>query len=298
MSIVPFYYVTTISGVQYELSGNVTTKVSPSSTWQQIRYSDNNSKISMAGLFRFRVGETAVPAPVWSGSPSPSFVFGVASSVSFLSLVTSSLPLTFTAVGPYPPGMTINSASGTIAVTANVALGTYNNLQIRATDTLGQSSLCTAFTAVVALGTHSPVWSSLNLWSVQQGSFFNLNSVCSDQDAGDSLSFTALSNLPAGISLNQSTGVLSIGSSVPAQAYSVSFRATDLTARIADSGSRTLSVIASSGFVWNQSSFNALIDPTITSGPLAGLPIFTFFENTPSSIDIGALISGDRKSVV
>jgi hypothetical protein len=200
----------------------------------------------MGGLFEFLVGTTtsAIP-PAWQGFPSSfSFAFGVASSQAFAQYATSPNSLTFSTSGSvaYPAGLTISS--GALRYNGSTAISTYAGLTILATDNVGLSTRSPAYSAIIALGAHAPVWSGTTFISIQAGNSFNLNTICSDQDPGDAITFTPLIVLPTGISLNQVTGLITVAQSVAVNPYNVQFRATDRTNRVADSVVLTLSVTA------------------------------------------------------
>ena len=228
----------------------------------------------MGGLFRFKVGVSAAPAPVWQSIPSAPFVFGVAGTFPFSVFVSSILPLTFTATGVYPSGLTVNSTLSRLESTASLALGTYS-IQITATDSLNQSTVSPVIQVVCALGTHPPVWNSTSLVSVPQGQTFNLNTLCTDQDAGDSISYTSLLALPTGFSLNGSTGLVSVASSVVVGAYTLRFRGTDLTNRTADSQNLTFSITS------------AVLQPSISTS----IPGFSFTQGIPASISLTSVLT-------
>ena len=201
--------------------------------------------VTVGGLLRFKVGPstTQVAAPAWQTLPNLSFTYGIVSTFPFASLVSSSaLPLTFSGLGSYPSGVTVDSSNKAIAFSGVSVLGAYSGLAVNATDALNQSTSSNTYSVTVALGTHAPVWDSTTLLSIPQGGLYNLNTICTDQDAGDSITFSPLTSLPTGFSLNQPAGVLSVASSVGIGAYSARFRGTDLTSRVADSGNLTISV--------------------------------------------------------
>lgn len=114
-------------------------------------------------------------------------------------------------------------------------------------------------------------------------------------DASSPTSLTTLNQ--GGVNLNTSTGALSAPGAVTATAYQIRMRATDPSSLFDISPVFTLQVVQVAAFVWNQTSFQAKVDPTITVGPLVGVPIFDFYENQQSFIDIGALVSGNPASI-
>src|SRR5581483_3666325 len=70
----------------------------------------------------------------------------------------------------------------------------------------------------------APVWSNTASFGVQQGQSYSLNLLCSDPQ-GLAVVFSALSTLPFGVVLNQSSGVISVSSQTAAGTYGARFRA-------------------------------------------------------------------------
>jgi len=70
----------------------------------------------------------------------------------------------------------------------------------------------------------APIWAAATSFSVQQGSAYALTLMCSDP-RGLPLVFTALSTLPFGVTLDKSTGALSVSGQTAAGTYGVRFRA-------------------------------------------------------------------------
>jgi hypothetical protein len=261
-----------VGGVTCEIQGWLD-YASSSSAWKQISFKGQRTGDSMGGLFRFKVGGVVVSPPAWSAVPAVPYVFGIASIFSLVPYVTSSLAVTFSQSGSFPPGLTVTSA-GLLSADATLAVGTYS-VQVTATDSNGQAAVSSPISVVCAIGTHPPVWSSTTLITVQQGSNFNLNVLCTDQDAGDSITFTSLLTLPAGVSLNQNSGVLSVGSGVAVAAYTIRCRGTDTTNRTADSQNITLSVVAQPTLtvvtIPQDEQFTVVVGPYALPAPATGL---------------------------
>jgi len=70
----------------------------------------------------------------------------------------------------------------------------------------------------------APLWSSATSFTIQQGKTYALTLMCSDP-RGLPLVFTALSTLPFGVSLDKTSGALSVGSTTSTGTYGVRFRA-------------------------------------------------------------------------
>jgi hypothetical protein len=76
-------------------------------------------------------------APVWSGTPAPTFTLGTASSVSFASLVSDpdGDALTFTSVGaPLPAGVTINNTTRALDYNGGGIAGTTSGVVLAASE--------------------------------------------------------------------------------------------------------------------------------------------------------------------
>lgn len=259
MNTVSFYQTTTISGVVYELNASITTRSGATDTWQYIKFSEVNSKASMGGLFRFKIGPSAAIGPTWTNMvTSFAFVNGIPSTQSFSTYAGGTEPLTFFSAG-LPSQVTLNASTRVLAYNGFNQVTTVAGGRITATNSVG-SSTSPFFSTIIALGAHAPVWASTTLISVAQGNTYDLHIICSDQDVGDSITFTALTSLPIGVNLNQNTGVITVASNTIVGAYSLSIRATDLTGRTADKINLTLSVTpASAQPTWSGSlplSFN------------------------------------------
>ena len=111
--------------------------------------------------------------------------------------------LTFSASG-LPAGLSINPGSGLISGTPGTA--GVSNVTVTVTD--GEDSASASFTWTLVAPNNAPTITNPGDQSGMTGQAVNLTIAASDPDVGDTLTFSA-SGLPAGLSINPSSGLIS-----------------------------------------------------------------------------------------
>src|SRR6202043_1903729 len=113
---------------------------------------------------------------------------------------------TLTFAATLPAGLTINAATGVISGTPTDAAYGSNPITVTATDLHGKSI---SETCPLTVGDTGPTGTVIANQSANEGQAFSLNtsSYFAAPAAGDTLTFTA--TLPAGLSINAATGVIS-----------------------------------------------------------------------------------------
>jgi hypothetical protein len=157
---------------------------------------------------------TASPIAATYGTAAPS--------ATTISASGGAYPYTF-AIASAPLGMTINTNTGVIGVSALTPAGTYN-LQITATDS-ATSPLTGTLNISIVVGLNM---ANTTLATLTQGVGGALTTVSATGNTG-AVSF-ALDNTtppPAGVTVNSSTGVVSVSSAVASGTYTVIVNATD-----------------------------------------------------------------------
>ncbi len=157
---------------------------------------------------------TASPIAATYGTAAPS--------ATTISASGGAYPYTFT-IASAPLGMTINTNTGVIGVSALTPAGTYN-LQITATDS-ATSPLTGTLNISIVVGLNM---ANTTLATLTQGVGGALTTVSATGNTG-AVSF-ALDNTtppPAGVTVNSSTGVVSVSSAVASGTYTVIVNATD-----------------------------------------------------------------------
>lgn len=152
--------------------------------------------------------------------------------------------MTFSLVGSWPTGITINSATGIIAGTPNAATGTYNGLSVRATDGSGLSADSSTLSFAVANAAPRYTGRIANV-SVVVGTAINANAALEFTD-GDVLTFTASpagSAWPAGLSIS-SAGVISGTLGSESVTTGLMVRATDPAGLFVDSEAFSVTISA------------------------------------------------------
>ena len=181
--------------------------------------------------------------------------------------------LSYSATG-LPPGLQINSNSGVI--TGNVNTPGNFNVTVNVSD--GSSSRSTQFDwTVIAVNTNSaPVITNLNSRSNTTNDNINLSIQATDAD-GDTLTYTA-TGLPAGLSMNSNTGVIT-GSPSSVGSNTVIITVSDATA--SDTAQFTWTINAPVGVFSNEISNTAI---TI-NGSVNDWSGLDYYANDPDDID-------------
>lgn len=162
-------------------------------------------------------------------------------------------PMTFLAVGPWPPGVTVQSVSGTVQGTPTTP-GSYPGLTIRATDPDGNAATSNTFAITVsaALGSAptfiGPNVSVSNLTENVLMTTVIVGNRFADP-TGQTLTYSARGTWPAGVVVSTSTGNISGTPSTIGSYSGLSVRATDTDGNYVDSNTFSITVEAAAGTV-------------------------------------------------
>ena len=217
------------SGLPTGLSVNSTTGVisgtaSKAGTYSVTLTGKDSTGPTGSASFTWSVGSTSNTVTV-TNPGSQSGTVGSATSLQISATDSASgQTLTYTASG-LPAGLSINASTGLISGTPTTA-NTYT-VTVTATDTTGASGN-TTFTWTVASSTSNTVTvTNPGSQSGTVGTATSLQISATDSASGQTLTYTA-SGLPAGLSINASTGLIS-GTPTTASTYTVTVTATDTT---------------------------------------------------------------------
>uniref|UniRef100_C6E385 PKD domain containing protein n=1 Tax=Geobacter sp. (strain M21) TaxID=443144 RepID=C6E385_GEOSM len=186
-------------------------------------------------------------APVLTAPAAQTSAQGAAASLQIAASDANGDSLSYSATG-LPDGLSINSSTGLISGTVSYAAALTNTVTVTATD--GTAPVSITFTWSVTKTNQAPVLTTPGNQSDYTGDAISLPIIATDSN-GDTLSYSA-SNLPLGLSINSSTGVISgtISSSANSS-YSVTISVSD--------GSLSTSI----NFTWSVTGHTL----TITSSP-------------------------------
>lgn len=207
----------------------------------QVRATDTIGQVAVSNSFNIVVSASN-NAPVFSGTiPAISALQNSAiTPVNVSTFFTDSDALTYSFVGAAPAGISINASTGVISGTPT-ALGT-TSIQVRATDTIAQTATSNSFNIVVSATNNPPVFSGTipNVSTAQGVAYLGSGAGAFFSDT-DAITYSVVGTLPAGMSINASTGVIS-GTPTATGTATIQIRATDTIAQTTDSNSFTITV--------------------------------------------------------
>lgn len=218
-----------------------------------LRVTDNVAATANLAAFTLTV---AVPLQI-TGTPATTATTGAA--YSFTAVASGGTqPYSYAIVaGSLPTGLTLNTSTGNISGTASVT-GTFPGIVIRATDALGRTADLTSF----SLNVSTPLTISGTPTLVGTvGTTFAVFTITGSGGTAPLTYSVASGSLPAGVSLNTSTGVVS-GSPTTATTYS------SIVLRVTDSLGRTA----------NLASFSVVIGAALS---ISGTPVTSATQNAP-----------------
>jgi hypothetical protein len=160
-----------------------------------------------------------------------------------------------------PTGLSINSTTGVISGTASTA-GTYN-VTVTGTDSTGPTGSA-SYTWTVGSSSNTVTVTNPGSQSGTVGTATSLQLSATDSASGQTLSYTA-SGLPAGLSINATTGLIS-GTPSTASTYTVTVTATDTTGA---SGNATFTWTIASGSSGGCTAAQLLGNPGFETGTAA-----------------------------
>lgn len=169
-----------------------------------------------------------------------------------------SAPKTFSAVGSWPAGITVNASTGAVTGTPTTP-GTYATLRVRITDNIANTADTTAFTVTVAASVGISGTPVLTATEDEAYAGFDVDST----NGTAPITFALTGTWPAGISINSSTGVVSGTPTDNGTFASLSVSATDIYGSTASLSPFTLTVeeaiprltINGTGFMFNGSAW-------------------------------------------
>lgn len=136
----------TIDSTTGQVTGNPTVE----GTYTDLSIRVTDSLLSTADLLPFNLTiAPALPALSISGTPVLTATKGSAYAGFTVTASGGTSPYTYSLVGTWPAGLSVNSTTGAVSGTPSVS-GTFTSLQVRATDALGATANLTAFTITVA----------------------------------------------------------------------------------------------------------------------------------------------------
>lgn len=158
--------------------------------------------------------------------------------------------LTFTAIGSWPPGLSVTASSGSIQGTPTVP-GTYNSLSVRATDPDGNfvdSNTFTITVAAVVPSTPNFIGPAISVPTATEGTAISSLNVAArfQHPSGLTMTYSARGTWPAGIIVS-ATGTIQ-GTPTAAGTYATLYvRATDPNGNFVDSNAFTFAVAIAAG---------------------------------------------------
>lgn len=179
----------------------------------------------------------AVVAPVITG--------GTVGSAFAAQLVASggSAPYTFAVIaGSLPAGLSLNASTGTITGTPTTA-GTSSGITVRVTDALGATATASAFSITVAAAGAALVISGTPATTGTVGTAYSA-SVTASGGTGPYTYALAAGSLPAGLSLNASTGAISGTPTTAGTSSGITVRVTDAIGATANASAFSITIAA------------------------------------------------------
>ncbi|QAR33716.1 DUF1566 domain-containing protein [Geovibrio thiophilus] len=153
---------------------------------------------------------SANTAPEISGTPQTAITAGSAYSFTPTANDADSDNLVFSINLTLPAWLSFSTSTGALTGTpSNSDEGTISNIIINVSDGHGGSDSLTAFSITVNRLNTAPTISGTPAVTVTVGSPYSFIPTASDADTGDTLTFSVNITLPAWLSINSSTGILS-----------------------------------------------------------------------------------------
>ena len=207
----------------------------------------------------------------------------------FVVLTTNTL--TYSLDAGAPAGASIHPKTGVFKWTpASGQSGTFT-VTIRVTDSLGLTDYETISVNIVASGNHPPVLAAVGNKTVNEGSALTFTATASDQDAGQTLTFSLDAGAPAGASINSASGAFSW---TPTEAqgpgnYPITIRVAD-NATPSTNDFETITVTVNE--VNNAPTLAAIADQTVNEGGTVSVTASASDSDTPSNSITYSLAAG------
>ena len=114
--------------------------------------------------------------------------------------------LTYSLDAGAPAGASIHPKTGVFKWTPTSGQSGNFNITVRVTDRLGLTSFETISVSIITVGNHKPVLAAIGNKTVNEGSALNFTASATDQDAGQTLTYSLDAGNPVGSAINSSSG--------------------------------------------------------------------------------------------
>lgn len=206
-----------------------------------VRVVDSAGASANSAVFSITVSPPAAPLAV-AGTPSNSAVEGQSYSAQFTATGGSGAGYVYSVNGTLPAGLAMNSSTGTLIGTPVVgSAGTYGNLSIHVADSSGAGVDSATFSISVAAPVAPLAISGAPAISVTNGQAYT--AIFSASGGAGNYVYSLLGTLPAGLSLNSTTGTISGVPTVNGSFGPIQVKVTDAASTTALSAAFTLTVV-------------------------------------------------------
>ncbi|MCB1144999.1 MAG: putative Ig domain-containing protein [Leptospiraceae bacterium] len=254
----------------------------------------SNSGGSTSTTIDITVNDTAPSGLSYSGNP---FTFTKGTTITSVSPTVTGTPTSYSVSPALPSGLAINTTSGVFSGTPSV-LATSSNYTVTATNTGGN----TTFTLTITVNDVAP--SSLS-YSGNPFTFTNGTTITSVSPTvtGNPTSYSIAPSLPAGLSLNTTTGVLSGTPSVTSTATNYTVTATNTGGSTTFTMNITVNIPAPNGFSYSGTPYRFTLSSAIPSlSPIitGSVTSYGVSPSLPSGLSLNTstgVISGTPSSI-
>jgi len=195
-------------------------------------------------------------------SPSSSTILkGTAGNSAIPTITNTGGSITYSLTGTIPPGITINSSTGSISWSNAVTAGTYT-LNVAAANNIGSTSSTYTLTVTNTATVTAPSSLSYNpaSSSVTQGTA-GVSATPTINNGLGTITYSLTGTIPAGISISSSTGIISWNTAVAIGNYNLSINATNSAGNTNASYALTVTAASTTSTV----SFSKDILPVLSS---------------------------------
>ena len=200
--------------------------------------------------------------------------------------------LTYSLDAGAPVGASIHPKTGVFKWTPSSGQSGNYAITVRVTDRLGLTDFETINVSIVAVGNHAPVLGAIGNKTVNEGSALTFTASATDQDSGQTLTFSLDTGAPAGASINSSTGAFSW---TPTEAQGPG--SYPITVRVTDNGSPATNDFETITVTVNEVNTAPVLatisDQTVNEGSTLSLTASATDSDVPAnsitySLDVGA----------